>query len=475
MSTRAKKFSKDLVLFGLATFLPKLLGFLLVPLYTSTLSTDAYGTAELLTTICSLMLPILMLDISDAILLFTTERRKHGEDTLVPLLYGHRLLLRSSGVVFCVCLVIALVFRTADVAGQCAFVAIYYFLQAMYLNLLAYLRGMDDAASIVWASILNSIVTIVSNILLILVLRWGLWGLLVSNCVGVLVCDIYVLVKRGVFGVFRNGAKVTSDERRAMLRLCVPLIFVGIAWWVNSSADRIMLSVLVGVGANGIYAVAAKIPSILTAVQTVFYQAMQLSVFSEIDSDDRNAYLERMYKYYAFAMVLACCLLILLNKPLASILFLGDFSSAWKYVPGLLLSIVMFSITGYITTIATAIKETRIIAWATSIGALANIILNFVLIGPLEIYGAVIATMAGYFIIWLIVVIFAQRHLGASFKIGKSVLMFALLLLQCFFEVYLDGFYVGQVIVLAVLVIMNVSAIREMASLFSQLVKQKLA
>ena len=60
---RSKRLLKDIILFAIASFGPKLLSFFLVPLYTSCLTPEIYGISDLLATITSLLLPILMVDI----------------------------------------------------------------------------------------------------------------------------------------------------------------------------------------------------------------------------------------------------------------------------------------------------------------------------------------------------------------------------------------------------------------------------
>lgn len=57
-----------------------------------------------------------------------------------------------------------------------------------------------------------------------------------------------------------------------MLQFSIPTIFSGLSWWVISSSDRYFVTLLCGASMNGIYSVAYKIPTILQAVDNVFYQ-----------------------------------------------------------------------------------------------------------------------------------------------------------------------------------------------------------
>lgn len=50
---------------------------------------------------------------------------------------------------------------------------------------------------------------------------------------------------------------------RAMLKYAVPMIPNTMFWWITNVSDRYIVTALCGEGANGLYAVAYKIPSIV--------------------------------------------------------------------------------------------------------------------------------------------------------------------------------------------------------------------
>lgn len=62
-----------MALFFLASFIPKTISFFMVPLYTYCLTTTDYGTADLLTNTVQLLVPILTLQIQDAVLRYSMD------------------------------------------------------------------------------------------------------------------------------------------------------------------------------------------------------------------------------------------------------------------------------------------------------------------------------------------------------------------------------------------------------------------
>ena len=61
------------MLFTISSFGSKVLSFLLVPFYTSVLSTADYGKADILTTTAGLLIFVFTLNISDAVLRFAID------------------------------------------------------------------------------------------------------------------------------------------------------------------------------------------------------------------------------------------------------------------------------------------------------------------------------------------------------------------------------------------------------------------
>ena len=71
---------KNILLFSLNGFLPKILTFFLIPIYTSYLSTYDYGISDLINTSASLLLPIFTLQIQDAVLRYTIDSKYNKDE-----------------------------------------------------------------------------------------------------------------------------------------------------------------------------------------------------------------------------------------------------------------------------------------------------------------------------------------------------------------------------------------------------------
>lgn len=65
MNVAYRKLGTNILMFAISSFGTKIIGFLLVPLYTSFLTTTEYGIADMLYTILSIILPVFSIDIAD--------------------------------------------------------------------------------------------------------------------------------------------------------------------------------------------------------------------------------------------------------------------------------------------------------------------------------------------------------------------------------------------------------------------------
>lgn len=68
---------KNMGLLTLSSFATKLLSFFLVPLYTNILTTTEYGTYDLMNTTVGVLIPILTLNVQDAVARFAMDKKQN--------------------------------------------------------------------------------------------------------------------------------------------------------------------------------------------------------------------------------------------------------------------------------------------------------------------------------------------------------------------------------------------------------------
>lgn len=454
MSNNGSKYgylAKNTVLFTISSFGSKILVFLLVPLYTSILSTADYGIADLITTTATLLIYVFTINIADSVLRFAIDQKTEQESYLS---YGLKVLFCGS-LIFGTIIVAMWQLQILEWKEYCYFfLFLQFFSTAIYQIISNYLRAIDDIKGVAISGIVTTAVTVLFNILLLLVWKKGLVGYLISMVLGPLVASAYCFlrVNRPLSFILRKNP--SRDERKAMRNYSIPLIFNGVAWWMNNSIDKYFVTAICGAAQNGIYAVSYKIPTILTVFHSIFSQAWNLSAIKEFDRNDKDGFFAKTYSTYNAVLVILCSGLILFNIPIARILFAKDFFIAWKYSSVLLISIVFSALSGFLGSIFTAVKDSKIFAVSTVISAMANCILNAILIPIWGIQGAAIATAISFFMIWIIRLICTRKYIKWKLNLFVDIVAYIVLTIQVIVEHFEGHGYLAQLVCMSILLLL---------------------
>lgn len=441
---------KNMGLLTLSSFATKLLSFFLVPLYTNILTTTEYGTYDLMNTTIGVLMPILTLNVQDAVMRFAMDK-KQNRKAIVSV--AMKILFVANAIVALGLIINGIFGFSTLISDYAVFFFLMFFIQTVSGVVTYYVRGVDRIADLSVSSVLVSIFTISCNIIFLVVFNWRLNGYFLANIIGPLVQIIYLIIRADMI----HDTDLKSDfaaEKKAMLDYSKPMIANSVAWWINNTSDRYVVIFFCGLAENGIYSVASKIPSILNIFQSIFSQAWTLSAVKDFDPEDKNGFFANTYRAYNCMMVLICSGIIVADKILASFLYAKDFYVAWRYVPWLTIAIVFGSLSGYIGGFFSAVKNSKIFAQSTVVGAVGNIILNLILTPILGALGAAIATAVCYFVVWAMRYWHSKKFIKLRINLGRDLVTYGLLVVQSVMMLMLDGIVMYGVEIGLLLVIM---------------------
>ena len=221
-----------------------------------------------------------------------------------------------------------------------------------------------------------------------------------------------------------------SKLLREMLAIGVPLMPTFLFYWIFNSADRIMIVNLIGVDASGIYAVAAKLGNVSQIVYTAFAQGWQYFAFSTMKDSDSVELKSRVYEYLGAVSFLCTGLLLVVLKPLYGFLFAPQYADGVYAVPYLFLAPLLLMLFQVASNQLVVVKKTGFVSVVLAAGAVANIVVNLLLIPVLGIEGAAVATLVGYIItnVAMFVLLTRMGLLAIKPRFGIAVLLMAALL-----------------------------------------------
>lgn len=425
MKSKYKYLSKNVLLFTISGFVPKILSFILIPIYTSYLTTAEYGVSDLIMTTVSLCIPIFTLDIQDAVMRFALDKAYNKEEVFS---IAVSIILGGTAIVVLGTIILSF-FNIPGLENRYLFFfVLMYFTSATSNTVSLFCRGIDKVGIMVVGSILNSIVTLTANILFLVVFQSGLTGYLIANTIGSTVLLIYCFFGAKLYRYIRWD--VSFSVCREMIAFSFPLIFSVIAWWINNASDRYILSWMSGVATSGVFAVAYKIPNLLSMFQNIFAQAWSISAVKEFKKEDSDGFIGNMYTMMNFTMVIICSGIMIIDIPLAKILYSNEFFHAWKFVPPLLISVVFNAMALFIGSIFTAVKDTKTLSVSTLVGACVNIVCNLVFVHLWGAYGAAVATLLGHTVTLAMRHYILRKYICMKIRWWRDIKGYALLLIQ---------------------------------------------
>ncbi|MBE7040947.1 MAG: hypothetical protein E7400_03165 [Ruminococcaceae bacterium] len=389
---------KNIFLFFISSFLPKAITFFMVPLYTYCLSTEQYGTIDLLTTTIQLLLPFFTLQIQDAVLRFSLDKNYDSGEIFTTAL---RIVLAGSGLLVCFCAFGKLLnFIQLDTTYLIMFLLL-FFTNAINIITSYFCRGIDKIRILTISNVLHILSTVLCNLLFLLVFKWSIFGYLLAMLIGN-ITGFLILFFGAKLYQYMHFSVYNKTLLKKIIMFSVPMIFSALSWWINTSLDKYILEYYSGTAAVGLLAIAYKIPSIIFLFGTAIANAYAISAIKDFDKNDSDGFLGSSYTMINIVFTIACSFLMTINVFVSHILFSKEFFVAWKLVPPLLISAVYNQLSLTCEQYYIAMKKTKIISVTAIAGAAINMVANFLLIPKFSAYGAAAATAFSFFVVWLI-------------------------------------------------------------------------
>lgn len=426
---RNKRLASNTLILSIGTFSSKLLVYFLMPLYTALLTTEQYGTADLITNAANLLIPFCCIGITHAVFRFSADK---GEDNKEIFSTGISVFIRSA-IVF---LLFSPLLFLVSYINEYVWLLIVYVLCANVHSICAeYVRAREKTSLFALQGIIGTALTIAFNLLFLIVLDMGVVGYVLSVAVADAITTVFLIIREKLWRDF-SFKRVSSSKMREMLRYSIPMMPTTVIWWITNVSDRYIVTFMKGAAENGIYSAAYKIPTLITLISTVFIEAWQLSVISDSHGkEDTESFFSDIFYRYQSIVFMCCSLLIPLSQIGTAILLNEPYYDAWRFIPTLLVATVFSSLTSFMGTPYTVAKKTTMSMVTALFGALLNIVMNILLIPSMGAQGAAIATALSYFAVFVLRAINSRRYIAFNMHPTKLFLNTGIVLLQSIFMI----------------------------------------
>lgn len=408
-----KKLLNNTLYFFIGNMGSKLLIFFLVPYYTYVLSTAEYGTADLITTTASLIIPVVTLSITEAVFRFSMDEKADYKA-----LFSNGLLIVCIGGV--ISFVATKTLEDKNIGGVWNLCWILIVAESLYNLAAQFIRGIGKTRLYAIGGFIQTLILVVLNIAFLLKFKLGILGYILAMVISY-ACVFLVYVIAGK--IYMYVGRWNWPLCRKMLRYSLPMIPNGLSWWAMSYADKYVILIFLGAAANGVYLVAQKIPTILTMFTTIFHQAWQISAVEEGSNKGKSDFSMSVYDNLQAVMFICTSFIIAVVKPLYAVWVSNDYFEAWETTPMLLLATVFSCLSQFLTVNYMVDKKTIGSLKVTLVGCAVNVTLNILLIPHFGIIAAATATFVGYLSTY-VVTVFDLKMIGCISikKISGSIL-----------------------------------------------------
>ena len=246
---------------------------------------------------------------------------------------------------------------------------------------------------------------------------------------------ISALINESVFLILNHkwfSLRLFKKEHFIMLiKIGLPLLPNFLIYWVFNSSDKLMITNILGIGAAGLYSVGSKLGHASQLIYTAFSGGWQYFAFSTMKEKDQVHSNTKVFEYLGMISFVVTAFVCGLSKPIYGVLFEQEYYESYIIAPYLFLAPLLQMLFQVAANQFIIIKKTWPNALILSLGAVVNIISNFILIPLIGIEGAAIATLIGYAISDIVCVIVLQKM--KLMKISVNFIIATILTIVFFF------------------------------------------
>ncbi|MDR0291276.1 MAG: oligosaccharide flippase family protein, partial [Elusimicrobium sp.] len=439
---KIKKLGKETLIYGTSTVVARFLNVALVPFYTYYLATDEYGAVATVFSFLALFNVIYQYGMDQAYLRFTSEQ---GQDKKESFSTAFLSVLCTSGLFsLTIYLTAALWAAWLGIGARYAFLiqicCMILFIDSLTVIPFAKLRLQHRAWQYVAVRTLSIAINAGMTVYFLKFTSHGLAGVFHANTLASLTALILL-------------SKVISEDLRFafskalfknMLRFAWPFLPSGLASVFVQVIDKPLLTYLAGLHAVGVYQANFKVGVFMMLIASMFDAAWRPFFLQHAKEENAKQLFANVMNYYLAVALWVFLGLTFLMPVFIQTKILGYYFIAPDYWGGL--NIIPYVLGGYLfygiyinfMVAPVLTKKTKILMFATVLGAAVSITTNVLLVPRAGIVGAGAAILFSYISMALAMFIFTLKVFPIPYDYKRIALLFltaaAVMLLKNYFN-----------------------------------------
>lgn len=434
MFDKLKELTKDTAIYGISTMIGRFLNFILVPLYTNIFLPADYGIIQLIYAYMAILNIVFIYGLDSAYLKFASFKDVGDDKDNFSTPYVS-ILMTSLLFVFLIIMNISAIGNILRVPSEYQYL-IYFGAAILFLDanvVIPFLKLRLERRAKIFSlyRIINILVNILLNVYLIIILKWGIEAILLSNLIASAVSLLLLLPT--IIKNFRF--KFHSVLFKRMLKFGLPFLPAGFAVMLVQVIDVPILEKLTDLQTVGIYKANYKLGIFMMLYVNMFQFAWQPFFLQNAKEPNAKEMFSKVLTYFTLAGSVMLVVVSLFISDIAQIRIAGFSIIGSEYWSGLhIVPIVLLAylINGMYSVFSAGIyieEKSIYVPFITGAGAVVNIIVNFLLIPVLSLTGAALATFASYFVMALGYYFVTQKFYQIKYELKRiGHILFAVLI-----------------------------------------------
>lgn len=442
MLNKIKMTVKHSGIYSLGGLLPKLIGYLLLRLYTTELGASGYGNFAIFDISLQIFVAVFLFSLPSAMMRWYIPEK--DEEKKKSILYTSFISIFIIALVLIAILIplrsrLSLLFFQSDIYSTAFLIlAVNIGLQMLSTYSLTYLRMRQKSISYIILTVSRFTLVLALNIYFVAHLHMGIEGILLSQLAGNALLFLYTLI----FVIKEFNFKFDKPVFKEMMVYGFPLIFATLSVQLLRLSDKYIIFFMMDSTQTGIYNMGYKIASIVNVLIIHSFQLGFLPIaYGMIGKPGAKRFYSKMLTYYVLMLVMCSLALILFNKEMLMFISPKDpaFMDAMKVIPLLAIAFIFEGMRQIFAISFHIIKKTRYNAWINMAVATFNLGLSILLVKNFGYIGAAISVAFCVFLNMLLFYIFGQRVYPVAYEIKKIFIMILLLIFITLFIPYLNS------------------------------------
>jgi len=418
---------KNTIIYSIGTLSSKLIGFLLIPLYTSVFPVQEYGMLGILEITLQVLITVFSLGLSQAFFRWYWEKKDSSYQkelyfTILSLIFAASVSLGALIIYFQEPFSF-LLFNTDNLTLLIRLLVFTTILEVVNIVTLTLIRLQEKAVLYSFLTTLKFLMQLLFTIYFISGLHMKLEGIYYAQILGagfLFVASLPFMMKNIRFHFLGHLVK-------ALLKYSFPLLLSSVTLIIFSVTDRYMLRFLADYKEVGIYSLGFKFANFLRAVIINSVNLALLPVIYKMinETTTNKRFYSKVMTYYTFGLMFFILAISFFNLEIIKVLSRRvAYWEAYRVIPVISFAILFGMLRDVGITGLNIAKKTGIIGYVTFFVAIFNLLLDWITIPRWGYMGAAFSTFTSQIVYFSAILFFAQKAYYIPYELKKIGIIF---------------------------------------------------